>query len=188
MSNSKFISALNVQINDLVKAYPGGRVLGLAQGIIRVESNGDLQLIPAEVDKEGEGKYIGLDDSAPVTLYHKANSIQITEKSNSGYGDARALTVNTYNNSMIVFLDRKTTGLLPDEFISLLQANLADAIEMKPYKSVIVRLQNIILNSQQVFASEYQNFEYKIPPRFSLFAINYQIESTFDRKCFATCP
>lgn len=187
MSNSVFISSINDRIKGLTDKWAGSRVFGLAQSMIR-DTSGGQELIPAMVDKEGEGKYIGFDDTAPMTIYHKANSITVTEKANTGYGNARSNIANTYANSMIVFMDRKVTGLLPDEFLLFVQANLADDIKVDNYKSVNLRIQNIILNSQQVLASEYQNTEYKIPPRFSLFAINYQIESVFDKSCFATCP
>ena len=187
MSNSVFISTINEQLRPIADKFAGSRVFGLAQSIIRDVSGGQ-ELIPALVDKEGESKYIGIDDAAPLTIYHKANSIGVTDKSNSGYGDARSHKVDTYFNSMIVFMDRKATNLLPDELLLFIQANLPDEIKITNYKSVNIRIQNIILNSQQVLASEYQNTEYKIPPRFSLFAINYQIESVFDKGCFATCP
>lgn len=187
MSNSVFISTINDQLRPITEKFTGSRVFGLAQSMIR-ETSGGLELIPALVDKEGEGKYIGIDDTAPITIYHKSNSITVTDKPNSGVGDSRAHKVDTYSNSMIVFMDRKATCLLPDEFLLFIQANLPDEIKIQNYKSVNIRLQNIILNSQQVLASEYQNTEYKIPPRFSLFAINYQIESVFDKSCFATCP
>lgn len=187
MSNAKFISAINEQINPLVTSFAGAKIYGIAQAIIGKGDTGD-ELIPCLVDKDGEGKYVGVDDTAPITIYHKSNSISVSDKQNSGTGDSRADKVYLYANTMIVFLDRKKTLLMPDELVLLIQANLADAIKIPNYKSVNVRIQNIILNTQQVFASEYQNTPYKIPPRFSLFAINYQIESTFDKKCFAKCP
>lgn len=187
MSNLKFISAINEQISPLLAAFTGARLNRLAQSIVRGRG-ANIELLPALVDMDGEGTYIGMDDTSPITIYHKANSITMTEKPNSGYGNSKALKINTYANSMIVFLDRKATKMMPDELILLLQANLADEIKLKPYQTIQFRFQNIILNSQQVFASEYQNTEYKIPPQFSLLAINYQIESTFDKSCFATCP
>lgn len=188
MSNSKFISAINDQIQPLLKAFTGSRIYGLTQPISKPVGQDQFQTIPCIVDNSGEAKYVGVDDAALITIYHKSNTLTITEKANSGSGDVRAYTVYTYYNSMIVFIDRKRTGMLPDEFALLLQANLKDAIKIENFRAVVVRLQNIILNSQQVFATEYQNTEYRISPQFSLFAINYQIESTFDKRCFATCP
>lgn len=187
MSNSAFISAINEQIEPLLMAFTGFRLFGIAQGMIRKVGD-QPQLIPCLVNLDGEGTYVGLDDAAPITIYHKSNSIAIADKPNSGVGDSRANSVNTYQNSLIVFLNRRLTKLLPDEFILVLHANLKDGIKIPKYKTINIRLQNIILNSQQVFASEYQGFDYRIPPHFSLFAINYQIESVFDKSCFATCP
>lgn len=187
MSVTKFIEAVNQQILPLVNSFTGGKIYGLAQSMTR-EAGGVKELLPALVDKEGEGKYVGVDDNSPVIIYHKSNSVTAAEKQNSGVGDLRAWQVYTYSNTMIVFLDRKKTNLLPDEFILFLQANIADGLKVQNYKTVIMRFQNIILNTQQVFASEYQNTQYKVNPGMSLFAINYQIESTFDTRCFDKCP
>lgn len=187
MSNAKFIEKLNDSILDLSSKFLGSRIFGIAQSIIRGTSE-KSELLPALVDLNGEATYIGVDDASPLTVYHKANSIAVSEKSGSGYGDNRAYKSFTYSNALIVFMDRKVLGMLPEELVLFIQANFPDNIKIDNYKSVNMRMQNIILNSQQVFASEYQNVDYRIPPRFSLFAINYQIESVFDKSCFATCP
>lgn len=187
MSNSKFIDAINRQLAVLGTAFTGARVYGLAQSVVRSTGDGD-QILPAVVDLSGEEKYVGLDDAGSVTIYHKANTIAVSEKSNSGYGDRRAFKTYLYGNTMIVFLDRQATKLLPEDFILFLEANLEDNLKMENYRSVIIRIQNIILNSAQVFDSEYKNVPNRINPRYSLFAINYQIESVFDKSCFATCP
>ena len=187
MSNGKFISAINDRLSQVASKYTGSRVFGLAQSISRPVSEG-LQTMPAIVSQDGEEKYVGLDDSAPLTIYHRANSISVSDKTNSGYGDARSFKVYLYSNVMIVFMDRAITRMLPDEFILFMEANIQDQLLIENYRSVIVRIQNIILNSAQVFNSEYQNVSFRMSPRFSLFAINYQIESVFDKNCFATCP
>lgn len=187
MSNALFIQKINDGLSEMASKFTGSRVFGLAQSIIR-QSGDNTQLLPTIVDLSGEGTYIGVDDAAPLTIYHKSNSIAVSEKQGSGYGDNRSNKTYTYSNALVVFMDRKALGMLPDELILFIQANLPDSLKIGNYKSVNVRMQNIILNSQQVFASEYQNVDYRIPPRFSLFAINYQIESVFDKNCFATCP
>ena len=187
MSVTKFIGAINEQIKPLLDAFTGSQLYGLAKSMVR-ETGTVRELLPALVDKEGEGRYVGIDDVAPVIIYHKSNSITVSEKPNSGMGNSRALQIYTYNNTMIVFMDRKKINLLPDEFILLLQANISDGLKVPDYKTVLIRFQNIILNTQQVFVSEYQNTTYKIKPNMNLFAINYQIETTFEVKCFAKCP
>ena len=187
MSLTVFIAGINEQIAPLFKKWTGSQIHGMAQSMNR-EAGGKTETLPCLVDKKGEGIYIGIDDKYPVIIYHKAGQIIGTQKTGSGYGDSIADQVNTASISMVVFIDRKKIEMLPDEVAMMIQANLADGLKVKDYKSVTVRIQNIILNTQQVFASEYQNTPYKIKSSQNLFVINYQIESTFNKRCFATCP
>lgn len=187
MSVTVFINKINEQIKPLFDKFTGSRIYGLAQGIISSKSDKPV-LVPAIVDKNGEGTFAGIDDVSPFILYHKANLINASIQPNSGVGDSIGNLVYNYSNSMIIFLDRKKTKLLPDELVLFIQANLPETLKVDNYKSVNLRIQNIILNTQTVFASEYQNTMYSIKPEQNLFAINYTIESIFDKKCFAKCP
>jgi hypothetical protein len=187
MSLGLFISGINEQIGSLFQKWPGCKIHGLAQSVTR-ESGTKPETLPALVDDKGEGQFVGMDDKHPVIIYHKAGSVASSVKPNSNYGDSSGDIVNTYSMTMIVFIDRKKISQAPDDIVQLLQTSISDRLKIKNFKSVIIRIQNIILNTQQVFAGEYQNTQYKIKPSQSLFAINYQIESTFDKRCFAKCP
>lgn len=146
----------------------------------------DDVLLPCTVDKSGEGVYIGMDNTIPVIIYHKINSISSVIKP-KGTGDALGDIVNTYSNTMIVYMSRKKTGLLPDQLILKIQASLPDFLQFKPYNNIVIRFLNVILNSNQVWASEYGGSKYRLTPESNLFAINYQIETTFAKKCFENC-
>jgi hypothetical protein len=187
MSLTRFIDAINEQITPLFNKWTGVKIHGLAQSMNR-DNAGKTETLPALVDKKGEGQYVGIDDKNSVIIYHKGGAMQVQTKPNSGVGDSAGDLVYTYTISMVILIDRKKLEMLPDEIALLIQANLKDQIKIQDYKSVIIRIQNIILNTQQVFSSEYQNTVYKVKPSQSLFVINYQIESTFNKRCFAKCP
>ena len=112
---SEVISALNEYLT-----FPeGSKIYGLAQSVVREKSEG-RELLPCIVDNNGEGKDVSIDNTLPIIIYHKSNSIQV-RKGNKGMGDAGADTINTYSNVMIVYLDRKKTGLTPDDILLQIQ-------------------------------------------------------------------
>lgn len=178
---AEIISALNATLKFPI----GSKTYGIAQSVIRKTDDGS-QLLPCTVDKNGDYQFVGIDNTLPVSLYHKTNSIQI-KRNGKGVGDSIGEVVNTYSNAMIVYLDTKKAGVTPDELLLQIQNSFPDAIRMQPYKNIVITFLNVILNSTQVWASEYQNTEYELLPETSLFAINYQIESTFKKGCFDNC-
>ena len=88
----------------------------------------------------------------------------------------------------IVLLPESVTKIFPEELFLFLQANFPEEIRSNPYKKVFIRTTNVILNSQQIFSAEYAGSNFLLPAEKSLFQINYTIESTFKKDCFAKCP
>jgi hypothetical protein len=180
----KAISQIN---NSLSKVFNGMKVYGLAQTAYR--KTGDQQeRFPQVVDLEGEGKYVGIDDTDPIIIYHRNTGLTTGRTTRQGYGDGHSDLVNTYQMAMIVFQSQELTKMFPEELFLFLQANFPEEIRFNPYKTVFIRTTNVILNSQLVFAVEYAGTDFFLPAEKSLFQINYTIESTFKKDCFAKCP
>lgn len=174
------------KINEQLSKVFEGKIYGLAQSVIRIIGN-EAEIIPALVDYEGEGKYVGLDDTYPVIIYHKLNSLKTENAKYKGYGDDNADQVNTYDNSLIVYYDRKKLKKLPDEMYLKIQISVQENLKIDPFKTVSIKFNNVILNSAQVFANEYRGTAYKLAPEKNLIAINYTVESTFKKGCFDKC-
>jgi hypothetical protein len=181
---SSVIEEINKGFKKLFETTAGVKIYGLAHTMLRTKGS-ETELIPALVDHSGEGKYIGIDDTAPVIIYHKSNSITSTIRPSEGFGRDPGGLVNTYNNTLIVYLNRKRLKLLPDELFLFIQAHFPDTFKMDPF-TVSIRITNVILNSQQVWASEYQR-DFTLPPEANLFAVNYTVESSFKKGCFEKC-
>lgn len=181
----EYVNKINEKFSALIT---GMKVFGLAQPIVRTVGNQE-ELLPGVVDIKGEVTYVGIDDTDPVRLYHKnAGVVTAFSGAQKGYGDNFNDIVNTYQMALIVFVNKKRTKLYPEELFLFLQSNLLDEIKVEPYKRVLIRTTNVILNSQQVFKAEYAGPEFRLPEHLSLFQINYVIESTFEKECFAKCP
>lgn len=186
MSVSKFIDAINEHVKTLLDTWPGAKLHGLCQSVVR-RSGSEYELLPAEVTKNGEMIYVGIDDTAPIIIYHKCENITFAAVK-GGYGDSPGDNINNYQNSMIVYMDRSITKLLPEELLLYVQANFPTNLKASPYISNHIKFTGVVLNTRAVFEKEYKGSEFKLPAEKSLFQINYSIESRFRKDCFEKCP
>lgn len=185
MSLNKFIEVINKPLESLIS---GIKVYGLAEAVTRTKGT-VVETIPVVVGNDGEMKDVSPDDLDKVIIYHKFTGFASTFSSViKGTGDAPNAMVNAYGASMIVWLNREKTNLKPEEFFLYIQANFPYHRKIDPYLQVLFRINNIILNGQTVFDSEFKGVEFFLPANQSLMQINYTIESTFHQKCFEKCP
>lgn len=180
MSLSKLIQEVN---EPLIECLPDGVVYGLAQSMVRKVGT-ELETLPAVVNHDGEGKYVGVDDDFGVIVYHKSLSIVCREV--KGHGDFNDI-VNTYTNCMIVYLDRKRLSIRADQLLLLIQAVFPSTIKLPPYKTVAIKFASVIMDDIAVFASEYKGTSFSLPAEKNIFQINYGIEATFSKNCFKDC-
>lgn len=181
MSLKTFIAQIN---ESLQQAFASGKLYGLSKTVAKTTGT-VTEILPV---LDGTETYVGIDDVNAVIGYHKASNIQSLINKNSGFGDSQGDIHNVYTNNLIVFVDSDKVKMEADEFATLVQLNFPDRIKVENYKTVFVRVQNIILNSMQIYRSEYGDMEYKLKDRQNLISINYQIESVFDKNCFDKCP
>lgn len=106
----------------------GGQANGIAELLLR-----DDVTIPVINDQ-----YVGIDDIYPVRIYHRLNSMSSAIKAGTGAGRSVGDNVNTYQLSMVVFLDRPKSHMHPDEFLLFTQANTPERLTIEPYKSVVI--------------------------------------------------
>lgn len=160
------------QINQSLEGiFKGGKLYGMAT---LVEREGKGQ--PAV-----DGVSVGYDDSYALQMYHRVLGANITYK--SGYGNSRT-TINTYQVSAVVFNNEQITKIKTDEIASIMQSVLS----VLNITSVRILPTSIVLNSQQIFATEYKGVPYALNEFQSLMQMNYQVELTFQGNCFDLCP
>lgn len=155
------------------------------------ETNGIAELLLRDgvtIPAIGE-KYVGVDDVFPVRIYHRLNSMASSVKAKTGYGREAGDQVNTYQLSMVVFLDRPKSLMYPDEFLLVAQANFPERISLDPYISIVTNFGSAVFDSQLVYRQEYVASEtYRLKEDQYFFKINYSIETTFSKGCFKKCP
>lgn len=178
------IDILNQQLEGIKSDQA---VYGLAQSVLRVQGT-ERELLPAIIQKDGEAKYVGLDDIKSLIVYHKALSSSSALLSN-GKGDNQGDIINTYSMGLFVYWDRNRLDLMPDEILMIVQARFPQLIQGMPDVKVLrIRIGTTIMNSLQVYSQEYQEAQPKLPANIHLMQINYTIELTFNPACVKACP
>lgn len=169
------ISSLNEQI-ELPK---GSEVNGVAELVPR-----DDQTIP-EID----GKFVGVDDTFSVRIYHRVLSVASKTDIKKGYGNDVGEVSNTYSITMVVFLQHERAKLYPDELLLFIQSKMPDRLIGPPYNDIRVTVTGAGLDSQSNWTQEYKSgANYRLKSDQFLFKINYSIETTFSKGCFKECP
>lgn len=134
-------------------------------------------------------RYVGIDDVYPVRIYHRLNSMSSAIKPGTGAGRSAGDQANTYQLSMVVFLDKPKSNMYPDKFLLLAQAIIPERLTMEPYKSIVTTFTSALFDSLLVYRQEYISGDsYKLKEDQFFFKINYSIETTFSKGCFKKCP
>lgn len=162
------ISLINTSLQGVFK---GSSLYGVATII---EREGKAQPVVDE-------RPVGFDDSYALQIYHRLNGATITYL--PGYGNSTK-TVDTFSVSAVVFNNEKITKLKTDEIAMIIQSVLSSIT----ITSVRMLPTAIILNSQQIFGTEYRGVPYSLNEFQSLMQINYLVEVTFAGQCFDLCP
>lgn len=166
------VRLINSSLSGLVK---GGKWQGVASTARRGK-----QSMPV-IDE----KHAGIDDKLPMVAYHKLGTI--TSRQVEGMGRLQD-QLNIYQNSMVVFVNRKQCQLYPDELLLHIQANIPEEVKMQPYSSLLINITNTQLDSEAVYNQEYEDSDYRLKTEQYLFRINYTVETIFKKGCFKTCP
>lgn len=168
------------------KRFIGAKLYGVCEQAIKTGTQ--KEEFPSIVDLAGDGKYVGVDDTHNLILYHRKNNIQISDDSQPGYGDNPAGSINTYGMVMVIYFNRSKLKMEADELAVYLQRHILAEPTNKNFHYLSVSINSVILNSQQVFRTEYSNVNYFLKPEHALMAINYTIEGKPNLACFNSCP
>lgn len=163
------------------------KTFGVAQQIFRVNESEVVDFIPGIVNNNGEIKYIGVDDVNDLILYHKITSANISFE--NGYGDGR-FSRNIYSCFLICLYDISKINIDAADMIIVLQSQMPQTIiGMKDIRNVSITSTGAVLNSAQVFNSEYKYGEKNmlLPSNIFFVQLNYNIQITFDQTCINKC-
>jgi len=162
------VSEINASLNNVFK---GSTLYGIATP---AEREGKVQPVVDE-------RPVSFDDSYALQIYHKVTGVNISYR--PGFGDEQK-TIDTFSMSAIVFNNEKRTGLKSDEIAMIMQSILS----VMNILSVRILPNNVVLNTKQIFDTEYRGNGYPLSEYHSLMQLNYSVEVTFKSGCFDLCP
>lgn len=180
--------SINENLKDVFSKYPGIVFHGIAETVLKKQGTVEMYM-PALFLDSGDYQYVGIDNTFTMIGYHKLNRLSTSFQLNSvkSYGRKEGIYTNNYSLSLFLYYDRKKIKLFPDEVYLKIISALQNGMKIKGFNSVIARINEVILNSQQVFQKEYKGVDFKLPVEKSILEIGYTVEGTFDKDCLDNC-
>lgn len=176
------------------KRFATGEYNGIAINVLREKVTGSgKQSLPCIWQAAGDAKYIGIDDTAPVILYHKVlRSTTVPEVAQRQFGDGQPYIKTTAFLAMVVYADRSQILLSADELESLILAGFLDEIPKASYQSkgissLVVTPVETNFNSGSVFAQEHPGTDNFLKPESILFQLSYKVDCSYRKSCLAIC-
>lgn len=172
------------------KRFAGAQLHGITTLLAKENESGTPAYAPCLIDNEGEGTWVGVDDAAPLQLYHRHNGCLFRTEVKEQFG---TLAVRTEISAMSLFVvaQRKQVRLAPEDLKSVIadgfpyEITQALRAQLKIYKGNITLL-SADLNAQNVYQKEYRAANTILDPQVNMFELKYQIECTYSRECINT--
>ena len=189
------IDIINAKISEAAladKRFDGSQINGLAS-LANYKEGDKVLTAPVIMDNNYEPKWVGLDDTFPAIIYHRAVGVSYSQINNSSqFGRGVNKLQQTCDMLMIVFGKYERLKLTSEQFEALIAASFPDLVEQEliaPFKldSMLVTLVGSNLVGAQVYAGEYGGLPVYISAEDILFSVRYRIETQFRKNCFAIC-
>lgn len=163
-------------------------VLGIAQRVYRVNGADVVEFMPGIVKQDGEAIYAGIDDVTSMMIYHKANTGNLSFGARSGYGDNKS-NEDSFAFNLISVWDTRKIPLQSVDMLLLLRSRMPQEIKGIPLiKQVLILPSSALLNTKQIFESEYTvDKGYLLPIYMNFIQLNYTIQIKYDQQCIEKC-
>lgn len=191
----QIVNAINIAIEAKLDdpRFQGSEYHGIAVSAIQTDDEGKTRLMPLVTDHYDNERWVGIDDTLPLRIYHKNNGIGYSDEPGKSYGDGGSTSKKEVTQmSMIVYGNRMMLKLTPEELegavVSGLPSALGDAtISQLKIKSCVIRPTSSVIDPITNFLTEYRTDKYELPPNALFIRINYNIESSYKNACFNIC-
>lgn len=195
-----YLNELVALINDGIrdsslkdKRFSTAQLEGIAYQVARESTEGEqLEVFPAIVEPEKDPRYIGVDDTYPLIIYHRVlSNTYADDAKQSQYGDGFSAQVCSTDMLMVVFAKRAALKLSADQLEALLVSGFPDqfvrSATAEMQLTAKATLQASTMDVFTVFAGEYRNVKFFLGVEDILFSLKYKIESRYRKGCFKLC-
>lgn len=185
-------------INESLKAGPfkddrfdGSRFCGLTDQVSKELEDDKRETYPIEINADGEGTPIYIDDVNCLTIYHKLLSTIVGTPQKARYGRGEYIDL-TRTMSAVVIANRERLKVSQDDLNLFLIGGMPKSIsaELKTklaLKSCNINVLSSDLDAPKIFAREYPTIGKPYSPELMLIEFRYSIGCTFDTRCINYC-
>jgi len=167
--------------------FAGSQFHGLAQRVRQTISETRVNFPAVPISDTGELKMITPTDFVPIETFHRSISVSATIVAGTGFGRNPGQVSNVFSMSLIGILNTQKATI--DEVAAYLliagALTFTGASESFPFITVAVTGGNV--NSDDVAAQEYTNFDLRLDHRTRLFRVSYSITTQHDPTCVPGC-
>lgn len=174
------------------KRFAGMQLHGLAN-LVTYKEGEAIKTAPVVMDKNYEPQFIGLDDTYPAIIYHRAQSLSYNSNTNNAqFGRGVNKVVQVADMMLVIYGRFARLKITAEQFEALIVSGFPDEVaseELVPYKldNMLITLQSSNMLGPQVYAGEYGGPPVVISAEDILFAVRYRIETAFRKNCFSIC-
>lgn len=180
------VSEINSGLKSKLSAFETSIFSGIASQIAR-KSGTKYEFVPAEVNNDGNAKWITFDDINELSIYHRiANSAYQLIKDQS-YGDGYTTIQQNYDIELVVMADKRKVGVSPDTLEVAISSNLVDTVILPGVSYVSIYPVSANHASKTIFSQEFSGVNYYLKPEHILFSIRYRVELRYQKGCISLC-
>lgn len=186
----QIVSYINTRLKAL--QFGAGRFQkGIFSGIAELLETDEGEAKPGLVENDGDARYIGIDDTYPIQVYHRVIRPGAEWNVESDFGDLRNI-VETTNMLMVVIGDRNRLKLTAEDIKTGIVAALPLEIPDSELNSLGLKSANIIpgefnWNKYEVYRSEFNLRDPALKTNTIMFSLSYQIETVYGQSCYTLC-
>lgn len=173
--------------------FAQGLVVGLASLVTISEDEAADKRYPIYYDDQQEPKYIGIDDTYPLVVYHRlTGGSRYTDLEADSYGDAVDRIEMVSDMVMVVFGKRKPLRLNAEDLETMCILGAPSSIPRSvltgtKIDKMSVQFSSTNMDALAVFGEEYQGVDFRVSPEDFLFNISYSITAQYRKDCVRPC-
>jgi hypothetical protein len=174
----------------MIKGFNPGQYLGLTSLLGRKKDNGNIEVLPAYLDAEGNYRLVEDFDLNNILIYHRIISTAYGVRKKGSYGDGYVQS-SVSEMIMVVISNMEKTRLRAESLESMVIFGMPDSTS--PQTTNDLQLNSLItpkasvMDKILVFKQEYPNTDFFLKPHHQMFLIRYSIDQSFDKRCIDAC-
>lgn len=165
--------------------FQRGIYYGLAKVVLKEYDDDTKKAVPV-IYTDGKEIECSINDDYSFNAYHRCISLsQVPNPTDFGDGDNSLK--ETANMIMVVWGDSERMGLCQEDLASIMSASFPSEMTVSDISKVLVRVNNINIDSFALYSQEYKSTDYPLNPENYYFSIGYTVETTFEKSCVDKC-